>query len=203
MARTWSYCIPPHVIAGGGARVSLPGRKGPFWLRKHGRGSSEVVVVASWREGLRSSSAVSISACESLSLFLVLLLLLFVFSSHCFFQYIVLISTHDLHFFKPAKPIQPTCWMGQGTWWIMTDDIELLTAFFISVFISETGLQEPQVPETTEKIWIKTYPQWRRTKQRRTKTNQTYLSPLGPEKLNTHKSWGSWLIPCKTTLNNL
>lgn len=70
-------------------------------------------------------SIVTLTVCFLISL---------LFSVHCSY----LNSRSSL--FKPAKPIQPTCWMGQGTWWIMTDDTELLTTFFISVFISEIGL---------------------------------------------------------------
>lgn len=52
-----------------------------------------------------------------------------------------------------------------------TDVTEVLTISFISVLSSKTDLWEPQAPETMGKIWIKTYPQWRRTKQRKIKTN--------------------------------
>lgn len=93
--------IPPHIIAGSGARgPSGFLEEGPgFQLNKYGR----------WRKvGVSSADFHCLGLCERLTrksaslrtlFLLMLLLLLLIFPSHCSFQQIVLISTHDLYLF--------------------------------------------------------------------------------------------------------
>lgn len=95
-----SSSIPLHIIARGRGKDFLPGRRGSFQSRKHGRGSRLIL------------SIIFSPPCQSLlflcPLSLVLLLLLLIFFFHCCLQKTVLISTHDLYLL--CLQLSPPSW---------------------------------------------------------------------------------------------
>ena len=58
------------------------------------------------------------------------------------------------------------CWMGQGTWRQRTRKrMQYLEPSSTLVSADKISLQEPQVPDTSGKVWSKKdLPQWRRTR---------------------------------------